>query len=334
MNTPLLELVDVCKTYTLSRGLLRPSAEVRAVNGVSLAVKGGETLGLVGESGCGKSTLSRLLNLLEAPTSGTIRIGGKDTRTLDKAARHQMRRRIQMVFQDPYSSLNPRRTVGATIGEPLENFAIGNPPARAQAVAELLESVGLQPSAANDYPHEFSGGQRQRIAIARALALVPDVIIADEPVSALDVSVQAQILNLLQSLRESSGLTMVFVSHDLSVVRHVSDRIAVMYLGEIMEIAPNQTLFSGPLHPYTQALIASAPPRHPRYRRQKTLLDGDIPSPSRPPSGCPFHTRCPIAEPGCSEHRPAPVEVGPGHFLACHVVARGEMDGAMEAANG
>lgn len=332
MNSHLLELCNVHKSYSLSRGFLKRDARVRAVGGVSLAVHAGETLGLVGESGCGKSTLSRLLNLLEPPSAGTIRIAGEDVQKLTRAARHQMRRRIQMVFQDPYSSLNPRRTVGATIREPLDNFAVETPSWRRDKVAHLLESVGLQPSAANDYPHEFSGGQRQRIAIARALALSPDIIIADEPVSALDVSVQAQILNLLQTLRESSGLTMVFVSHDLSVVRHVSDRIAVMYLGELMEIGSNSALFSNPLHPYTRALIASAPPRHPRDRQKKTILRGDIPSPTEPLPGCPFYSRCTIAEPGCAERKPQMVEVTPGHSIACHVVAG--VGAGREAVNG
>lgn len=317
-DTP-LRLSAVKKTYSLSKSLFGISTSIQAVNDVSMTLRAGETLGLVGESGCGKSTLARMICMLEPPSSGSIEIEGHDVSLLKGKRQKALRRSIQMVFQDPYSSMNPRLTIAQIVREPLDNYRVGRVEDRRQEVLDLLSSVGLSPSVADGYPHELSGGQRQRVAIARALALDPKIIVADEPVSALDVSVQAQVLNLLADIRKRAGLTMVFVSHDLSVVRHVCDRIAVMYLGQIMELSDTNGLFAEPLHPYSQALIAAVPSTHPRLRKQRTMLKGDIPSPSRPPAGCPFNTRCPNAIARCVEERPALRRFG-DRYAACHLV--------------
>ena len=319
--TPVLAAEGLTKHFPVERGILRRAvAWVRAVDGVDFAIAPGETLCLVGESGCGKSTVARLVLRLIAPTSGAIRLGGTDITRLSEAEMAPFRRRIQMVFQDPYASLNPRLRVGQIVGEPLENFETLSSAERAERVGVILAKVGLRPEAANRFPFEFSGGQRQRIGIARALALRPDLIVADEPVSALDVSVQAQVLNLLMDLQEEFGLAFLFVSHDLAVVEHIGHRIAVMYLGHIVEIGPKDDVLSAPLHPYTQALIAAAPVPDPRARRDRLVLEGDVPSPLNPPPGCRFHTRCPVAMPRCREEEPRLREVAPARRAACHLL--------------
>ncbi|MGE4551492.1 MAG: ABC transporter ATP-binding protein [Desulfovibrionaceae bacterium] len=318
---PLLELEDVRRTYRAEQGLLaRRTARVRAVDGVSLTLHRGETLGLVGESGCGKSTLARLILALERPDSGTIRFDGRPLADWDQ---HLLRRRLQLVFQDPYSSLNPRQSVGAIVAEPLHIHKIGTRAERAARVAELLALVGLRPEHARRYPHEFSGGQRQRVAVARALALEPELVVCDEPVSALDVSVRAQVLNLLADLQARFGLTYLFISHDLSVVGHVSDRVAVMYLGRIVELAPAPAFFAGApgaAHPYSRALLSAAPAPDPDAARTRIVLRGDPPSPANPPAGCPFHPRCPEVMDICRRAAPAllPLKGGDaGHSAAC-----------------
>jgi oligopeptide/dipeptide ABC transporter ATP-binding protein len=306
------------KHFPVRRGLLqRAVASVKAVDGVSFRIAPGETLCLVGESGCGKSTVARLLLRLMEPTEGRIVIGGVDVTYLPESTLRPLRRKVQMVFQDPYASLNPRLRAGAIVGEPLRNFAIeSNSAVREARVAALFQKVGLRAESMNRYPFEFSGGQRQRLGIARALALEPDLIVADEPVSALDVSVQAQVLNLMIALQDELNLAYLFVSHDLGVVEHIGHRVAVMYLGRIVEVAATQALFAEPLHPYTEALLAAAPLPDPRRRRLRAL-QGDVPSPMKPPPGCAFHTRCPIAQPRCREETPALRDLG-GRFVACH----------------
>ena len=321
ITTPVLAAEGLTKHFPVERGILRRAvAWVRAVDGVDFAIAPGETLCLVGESGCGKSTVARLVLRLTAPTAGAIRLGGTDITRLSEAEMAPFRRRVQMVFQDPYASLNPRLRVGQIVGEPLENFETLSSAERAERVGAILAKVGLRPEAANRFPFEFSGGQRQRIGIARALALRPDLIVADEPVSALDVSVQAQVLNLLMDLQEEFGLAFLFVSHDLAVVEHIGHRIAVMYLGHIVEIGPKDDVLSAPLHPYTQALIAAAPVPDPRARRDRLVLEGDVPSPLNPPPGCRFHTRCPVAMPRCREEEPRLREVAPARRAACHLL--------------
>jgi oligopeptide/dipeptide ABC transporter ATP-binding protein len=298
--------------------------QVRAVDGVSLAIAPGETLGLVGESGCGKSTLGRTVLRLLEPTGGKIVYDGQDLTTLPAGELRPYRRHLQMIFQDPYASLNPRMTVGATLAEPLEIHALAKTRAEKDArVAELLGKVGLRPDAARRYPHEFSGGQRQRIGIARALAVRPRFIVADEPISALDVSIQAQIVNLLQDLQKAENLTYLFISHDLKVVQHIADRVAVMYLGKVVELADAPALYKEPLHPYTKALLSAVPLPDPKRARQRILLEGDVPSPVKPPAGCPFHPRCPVKDKPqtCFDTPPPLRQIRTGRLAACHVAS-------------
>jgi oligopeptide/dipeptide ABC transporter ATP-binding protein len=321
MSEPLLEVEHVRQLFPIKRGVVvdRTVGHVHAVDDVSFALGRGETLGLVGESGCGKTTLSRTVLRLLDPTSGTIRFEGQDITSTKQRALRPLRRDMQMVFQDPFASLNPRKRVAQILGAPLELHGLGRADVRTRAV-ELLERVGMRPEHANRYPHEFSGGQRQRIGIARALAVDPKLVVLDEPVSALDVSIQAQIVNLLKALQGELGLSYLFVAHDLSVVRHVSDRIAVMYLGRIMELSPAEELYEKPIHPYTAALLSAIPiadPRENRARRRQVLM-GEPPSPVDPPSGCVFHTRCPRAQERCRVEVPQLTEYGNGHQAACH----------------
>jgi oligopeptide transport system ATP-binding protein len=320
-DMPLLEARHVVKHFPIKAGVLidREIARVQAVDDVSLTLREGETLGLVGESGCGKSTLCRTLLRLIEPTSGSIRFEGQEVADIPQRELRPLRRQMQMIFQDPFASLNPRKRVGQIVGEPMRLHGIAEGAELKNRVQELLDRVGLNPEHYNRYPHEFSGGQRQRIGIARALALRPKLIIADEPVSALDVSIQAQIINLLDDLRDEFDLTLIFVAHDLGVVRHVSDRIAVMYLGKIVEVAPAEKLYSNPIHPYTTALLSAIPIPDPRENaaREPLVLEGDVPSPINPPPACRFHTRCPWATAVCAEIEPPLVDYG-DHLAACH----------------
>ncbi len=323
--TPLLEVRNLKKHFPVRGGLLRRIvAQVRAVDGVSFTLEVGKTLGLVGESGCGKSTLGRAILQLQRPTSGEVLLQGTELTTLDRKRLHAMRRSMQIIFQDPYASLSPRRTVAQTIREPLEVHGIGTPAEREQRVEELLGVVGMRTAVLDRYPHEFSGGQRQRIGIARALALDPKLIVADEPVSALDVSVRAQVLNLIARLQREMGIAFLFISHDLSVVEHVSDQVGVMYLGRIVELAPARELYRQPRHPYTEALLSAVPVPDPTRKARRIVLGGDVPSPMNPPPGCPFHLRCPKVMDICRSVPPPVVEVGAGgasHQVACHLHA-------------
>jgi oligopeptide/dipeptide ABC transporter ATP-binding protein len=319
-RAPVLEVAGLKKYFPVHRGVLaRVVGQVKAVDGVSFTIAQGEILCLVGESGCGKSTVGRAIARLLEPTDGRIVLRGHDITRLDQGAMRAHRRELQIVFQDPYASLNPRLPAGEIIGEPLENYGIAKGRAKREQVAALLARVGLRPDAMVRYPYEFSGGQRQRLGIARALALEPSLIVADEPVSALDVSVQAQVLNLLIDLQEERNLAYLFISHDLAVVEHIGHRIAVMYLGRIVELAAKETLFTRPLHPYTEALLSAAPVPDPRARREKMIIEGDVPSPINPPQGCHFHTRCPYAEARCRTEEPRLREIAQGHWAACHL---------------
>jgi oligopeptide transport system ATP-binding protein len=320
-NGVLVEVRDLKMWFPITQGIIiqRRIGNIKAVDGISFDIIRGETLGLVGESGCGTSTTGRAILQLYRPTAGNVLFGGQELTTLKGESLRKMRRQMQMIFQDPYASLNPRMTVGDIIGEPLLVHNIAKGKDRRERVQELLEVVGLNPYFVNRYPHEFSGGQRQRIGVARALAVQPDFIICDEPISALDVSIQAQIINLLEDLQEEFNLTYLFIAHDLSVVRHISDRIAVMYLGKIVELTTRKELYDNPLHPYTQALLSAVPIPDPvvEEQRRRIILEGDVPSPASPPVGCNFSTRCPVVMDVCHEEDPEFKEVDKGHWAAC-----------------
>lgn len=316
-----LVVEDLKKYFPVRSGLLqRVTAWVKAVDGVSFTVREGETFGLVGESGCGKTTVGRTILRLVPPTGGTVYFDGEDIFRLRRRELKAMRRNMQIVFQDPYSSLDPRMPVGETIAEGMAIHGIGTPKERPEIIAELLQKVGMNPYHARRYPHEFSGGQRQRIGIARALALQPKFIVCDEPVSALDVSVQSAVLNLLRSLQREFGLTYLFIAHNLSVVEHISDRVGVMYLGKMVEVADRETLFRNPMHPYTQALMSAIPIPNPKAKRERIVLTGDVPSPLNPPKGCRFHPRCPLAVDICQQVEPVFEQKAADHWVACHLV--------------
>jgi oligopeptide/dipeptide ABC transporter ATP-binding protein len=322
-NTPsqaLLEVEQLKKYFPVRRGFFRRAiAQVKAVDGVSFALSTGEILCLVGESGCGKSTVGRVILRLLEPTAGTIRLDGEDITHISRAEMRSKRKQLQIVFQDPYASLNPRLTAGRIVAEPLENFEAMSASEREARVAGIFERVGLRPETMRRYPFEFSGGQRQRLGLARALALNPALIVADEPVSALDVSVQAQVLNLMMDLQSDLGLAYLFISHDLGIVEYVGHRVGVMYLGRIVEIASKEQLFATPRHPYTRALLSAVPLPDPRAKRERIVLEGDVPSPMHPPAGCHFHTRCPFAFDRCRIEAPRLIERAPGHAAACHL---------------
>jgi dipeptide transport system ATP-binding protein len=319
MSELLLEATDLAKHYSVSRGLFKPKATVKALNGVSFTLAPKKTLAVVGESGCGKSTLARQLTLIESPTRGVLKIRGTDAAQADAATLKALRRDVQMVFQNPFASLNPRKTVATTLAEPLLINTPLSAAERQERVAALAAKVGLRPEHLRRYPHMFSGGQRQRIAIARAMILNPGIVVADEPVSALDVSIQAQILNLFMDLQDEFGTGYVFISHNLSVVEHVADEVMVMYLGAAVEVGDKKTLFARPLHPYTRALMSATPALRAADRRERIVIRGELPSPLNPPSGCSFHKRCPLAQPRCSAEVPLLREVD-GRRVACHVV--------------
>ena len=317
---PVLEAVDLKKHFPVKKGILRKTiGQVYAVDGVTFSIGEGETLGMVGESGCGKSTVARTVLRLVEPTAGSIKLDGHDVTRLGKAELRPYRRQMQMIFQDPFSSLNPRMSAGDIVGEPLLVHRLADGKERERMVADIFDQVGLRRAQMKAYPHEFSGGQRQRISIARALSLNPKLIVADEPVSALDVSIQAQVINLMMDLQREKRLSYLFIAHDLAVVEHISHRIAVMYLGKIVEYADKRTLFTNPQHPYTEALLSAVPVPNPRLKRTKRLLQGDVPSPINPPPGCTFHTRCPYAEARCRVEVPKLTEISPGHGVSCHL---------------
>jgi oligopeptide/dipeptide ABC transporter ATP-binding protein len=320
-GAPVLEVEHLKKHFPVKKGVLRRTVgQVYAVDDVSFSVREGETLGLVGESGCGKSTVARTVLRLIEPTDGSIRLDGQDVTRLGKSELRPYRRQMQMIFQDPFSSLNPRMSAGDIVGEPLQVHDIAHGKEKERLTAEIFDQVGLRRGQMKSFPHEFSGGQRQRISIARALALNPKLIVADEPVSALDVSIQAQVINLMMDLQREKRLSYLFIAHDLAVVEHISHRIAVMYLGKIVEYADKETLFTDPQHPYTEALLSAVPVPNPKLKRQKRLLQGDVPSPINPPPGCAFHTRCPYAEARCKTEAPVLRETSPGHGVSCHRV--------------
>ena len=319
-EVPVLEVRDLKKHFPIKKGLLRRTVgHVYAVDGITFTINQGETLGLVGESGCGKTTAGRAVLRLIEPSSGSVKVEGREITGLSKAEMRPYRRQMQIVFQDPFSSLNPRMTAGDIVGEPLLVHGVANRRERAEQVAALFERVGLRAAQMANYPHQFSGGQRQRIGIARALALGPRLIVGDEPVSALDVSIQAQVINLLQDLQRERRLSYLFISHNLAVVEHISHRIAVMYLGRIVEHADTRSIFTRPQHPYTEALMSAVPVPDPAVKRQKKVVQGDVPSPVNPPAGCHFHTRCPYAEPRCKVDVPLLREIAPGHHVSCHL---------------
>ncbi|MGG4452135.1 ABC transporter ATP-binding protein [Brevibacillus porteri] len=319
MRQPLLEVKSLTKHFTSKQGFISKEKIVRAVDGVNLTVYPGETVSIVGESGCGKSTTGRCILRLIEPTDGEIFFEGQDIRKLNESELRRARRNMQLVFQDPFASLNPRKTIGQLLEDPLIIHGLGNSAERRKQVEEMIQIVGLSKQQLDRFPHEFSGGQRQRIGIARALILRPKLIVADEPVSALDVSIQAQILNLMQDLQKEFNLTYLFISHDLSVVRHISDRVAVMYLGKVVEVADKQSLYEKPTHPYTQALLSAVPVPNPHLTTQRIILEGDLPSPANPPSGCTFHPRCRHCMDICKTVAPVANEVSRGHFVTCHL---------------